>query len=501
MWTVAEETSLRDEVAKCYADPLRYVELVFPWGEGVLEGRTVRPWQREYLIEWGNQIKARRFNGVDPVPPIQFSTVSGHGPGKTCLTAWIIKFLHDTRPYSRGTVTANTSTQLNSRTWAELGKWHNLSLTKHWSDYHRSVGNMSLINKQHPDEWFVRAFTARKENSEAFQGQHAEGSSSFYVFDEASGIASQIYSAAYGGLVGGESHFHEFGNGTQSSGEFYLHHHRQRSLWTTRNISSIDVLGMTDLFQRWIDSYGIHSDFVKVRVLGQFPSLGTLQFIPTDWVDRCMALDPVILPTDPLVFGVDVAREGDDMSVIYPRRGRGAHGEPEHIEALHTPDTTELASRVSARYTAERPDAIFMDGGGVGGPVCDLTRKLGVPIIEVNSANKPPDPRYANFRAYMWGQMKEAIRLGVALPKDEQLKEDLIGVQYGYRLSDNAVLLEAKKDMKKRGLASPDKADALALTYSFAVPHRQPANPDFWNNPNASMATKPANLVTDHEAW
>ena len=496
VWTTKHDESLQKLVASCYGYPLKYVELVFPWGRGILKNRTIRKWQKEYLIEWGEQIRARGYDGVNSVLPIQFSTVSGHGPGKTALCAWIIKFLHDTRPFSKGTVTSNTGTQLQSRTWSELAKWHSLSLTQHWSELRSSKNNMALLNKRHRETWFVKAFTARKENSEAFQGQHAEGSSSFYLFDEASSIPSQIYQAAYGGLVGGESHFHEFGNGTQSSGEFYWHHHRDRANWTTRKISSLEVVGLTPLYEKWIASYGRDSDFVKVRILGEFPGSGTLQFIPTEWVDRCMKMEAQVLPTDPLVIGVDVAREGNDKSVIYTRRGRSAIGEPEQIEVISDRDTTKLAGRVVERNQIEQPDAIFVDGGGVGGGPIDLMRNLGASIIEVNSAFKSPDPRYVNMRAYMWGKMKEAIRSGVALPMNDDLRDDLVGLEYGYRASDNAILLESKKDAKARGLASPDMADALSFTYSYAVPHRSPGKRNYWEPPS-TLKNAPGNIVSD----
>ena len=496
-WTSSHDESLQKAVASCYANPEKYVDLVYPWGKGILRDRTIRPWQRDYLRDLGQQIQQRGFNGVDPVPPIRFSTVSGHGPGKTALTAWLAGFYHDTRPFSKGTMTANTGTQLQSRTWSELAKWHSMSLTRHWSDIRSSKNNMALLNKMHPETWFVKAFTARKENSEAFQGQHAEGSTSFYIFDEASSIPKQIYEAAYGGLVGGEPHFHEFGNGTQSSGEFYWHHHRDRDKWTTRRISSLEVVGLTELYEEWIESYGRDSDFVKVRILGEFPGKGALQFIPTEWVDRCMEMEPIVLPSDPLIFGVDIARHGGDRTVLFPRRGRCAIGQPEEIEIIPDEDSTNVAGRIVERNKTEQPDAIFIDGGAVGGPIIDMVRNLGCSAIEVNSAYKSPDPRCANMRAYMWQKMKEAIKAGVALPKNDDLRDDLVGLEFGYRITDNAILLERKEDAKKRGLASPDMGDALAFTYSFAVPHRSDGKKNYWAQPK-SLKGAPNNLVNDH---
>lgn len=139
----------------------------------------------------------------------------------------------------------------------------------------------------------------------------------------------------------------------------------------------------------------------------------------------------------------------------------------------------QLAARVAALSTGDggRPDAIFVDEGGVGGGVVDRLRQLGVPVTGVNFGARPDSgmlqelgglgERYANKRAEMWGSLREWLRRG-AIPKDQELQDDLTGVEYGYN-SDNAIQLERKEDMKKRGLSSPDVADALALTFAYPV--------------------------------
>ena len=155
---------LANKIATFYADPLGYVMFVFPWDteESIQLVELQEPWASrfnskygpdawacEFLDELGTEIKKRNFNGKDAVDPIQFSTSSGHGIGKSVDVAWLIKFILDTRPYSKGVVTSNTAEQLKTKTWAELGKWHKLSLTSHWFDYNTGRGAMSSTTTRH----------------------------------------------------------------------------------------------------------------------------------------------------------------------------------------------------------------------------------------------------------------------------------------------------------------------------------------------------------------
>ena len=491
-------------IGEMWQDPLGYAEFVWPWDKKgtVLEGRTLRSWQRGYLREWGEEIRLRAFNGIDSVEPIQMSTVSGHGIGKSALSAMIIKFIHDTRPRSRGTVTANTATQLVNRTWAEVGKWHRLSITSHWSTFYSSRGNMSLRNKQYPEEWFVAAFTARKENAEAFAGQHAEGSTSFYLVDESSGIPKEIFTPMYGGLTDGEPMIFLFGNGTRNSGEFYdTHKSKRRRYWHRKSIDSRDVEGTNKkLFERWIEEYGMDSDFVRVRILGQFPEMSALQFISAAKVDFCIAQPDAWYDwRTPLIYGVDVARFGDDQSVLYKRRGRDAR--TLGIQKFAKLDVISYAQHVAAEAIKDQPDAIFVDGSGVGGGVVDMLRKLKVPnVLEINGAAKATNAKYANMRAECWGNMRDAIdNAEVSLPDDDDLREDLVALEYGYRISDNKILLERKEDAKSRGIASPDIADALALTYALPVAQRSEAAHDGPGAAKGGNQGRPGNLVTDHD--
>ena len=175
-------------------------------------------------------------------------------------------------------------------------------------------------------------------------------------------------------------------------------------------------------------------------------------------------------------MGVDIARQGADQSVIRFRRGLDARS----IRAVkfRIPDLMQIASRVMEQVNSHNPDAVFVDGTGIGWGVHDRLNQLGCPnLVGVDfgawadrTEASDAAARYANKRAEMWGFLKEWLKVG-SLPDDNELAADLKAVDYGYDASD-AILLERKDDMRRRGLASPDDGDALALTFAYPVARR-----------------------------
>ncbi len=480
---------LAELMGECYADPLRHVMVSYPWGEGQLKGFDgPDEWAVEFLEDIAKEVKRRNFDGIHAVQPLQYSTASGHGIGKSAAVSWLIRWIMDTRPFCKGIVTANTSEQLRTKTWSELAKWHHIGLTRHWYHLNSGGGSMNLYHKEHRETWRVDAQTCKEENSESFAGLHAAQSTPFYIFDEASRVPDKIFEVREGGLTDGEPMTFDFGNPTRNTGRFYENMQgRFRHRFNRRFIDSRDVkITNKELFKEWIEDRGIDSDFVKVRVLGQFPSAGDLQFIPGDWVRACINLDVVVQPHDPLVMGVDVARFGGDQSVIHMRQGRDHEAHP--MQKFMGVDTMELSARIAETANRLRPDSIFIDGGGVGGGVVDRCRQLGLDVIEINFGNKATDTQYANMRAQCWGNMKDAIKDGIRLPDDPDLVADLTGLEYGYNLR-NQVQLERKEDAKKRGIASPDLADSIALTYAMPV------------MPTRAGYNNEANMMTEYEPY
>lgn len=468
---------LVEAVAEYYDDPLGFALFAFPWGE---EGtplehfKGLRLWQYEFLEWLGEEIRERGFDGVNAVQPMQRATASGHGIGKSALVAILILFIMSTRPHAKGIVTANTSDQLRTKTWSELGKWHKMCVTRDWFTHNTGKGNLSFVSAISPDTWRCDAQTCREENSESFAGLHAVNSTPFYIFDEASAVPDKIWEVSDGGLTDGEPMRFAFGNPTRNTGRFFEAFNRQRHRWSGAQIDSRKVAGTNKrLLKQMVDDWGEDSDYVRVRVRGLFPSAGDLQFIPTTDVEGCVAreMDERVDWSAPVILGVDVARFGDDKTVIYPRIGRDCRSfKPKTYRKMSTMDTVHRVIEYADEFRRinHEVDAIIVDGVGVGGGVVDRLRELGYTVHEINGGSKASDEKkYVNKNAEMWAAMKAKIADGLCLTDDRDLVSDLTGREYGFN-DKHQLKLERKEDMKKRGLSSPDMADALALT--FAVP-------------------------------
>ena len=258
---------------------------------------------------------------------------------------------------------------------------------------------MRMTHVERPESWRCDAQTCREENSEAFAGLHAADSTPFYIYDEASAVPDKIWEVSEGGLTDGEAMWFSYGNATRNTGRFFECFNAQRHRWNTRQIDSRSVqLTNKKLLQEWVEDYGEDSDFVKVRVRGVFPRASSLQFIDRATVDEAMLRPlPPEARGEAFIVGVDVARFGDDQSVIRTRIGRDARTwEPIRLRGA---DTMTLASRVGEHVNMLRRlgqhVVIFVDGGGVGGGVVDRLRQLRFNVHEVQFGSRANDPRRA----------------------------------------------------------------------------------------------------------
>lgn len=476
MTQTSPDLELAEFVAQFYADPLGFVRACYPWGEpGPLEHEPgPDTWQVEFLTKLGQAVRDRGFDGMTAVDPIRFATSSGHGIGKSVMVTWIVDWVMSTRPHCQGTVTANTITQLKTKTWASIQRWTKLCLTAGWF----VVNSERMYHKEHAESWFVAQQSSKEENSEAFAGQHAKDSTSFYIFDEASAIPESIYEVAEGGLTDGEPMMLLFGNATRSQGSFHkacfgsMRHRWQPTVIDGRTSRFTNK----HLIEEWIQDYGLDSDFVRVRVLGLPPSASDLQFIGTALVNAAQRAHAVSLPNDPLVAGLDLARGGSDECVIRFRKGRDARSVPAiRVPGEHARDSMKMATMVSdllvREFRGERIARLFVDatGGSIGGPIADRLRQLGhAHVVDVQFGGESPDPKIANMRAYMWSKLRDWLAAGGAIDSTPALETDLTGPSYVHDKQDR-LLLESKEQMKKRGLDSPDDGDALALTFAQTV--------------------------------
>jgi len=396
---ISTDVLLADECSHFYHDPLGWVLWAFDWGYGDLEGFDgPDTWQRDWLIEVGRMVTENNFNGVDPVKAVRMATASGHGIGKSALTSWIIKWIMSTRPYAKGIVTANTGEQLRTKTWSELAKWKQRCIVGHWFELNSGKRSMSMYHKSWPESWRVDAQTCREENSESFAGLHAANSTPFYLFDEASAIPDKIWEVAEGGLTDGEPMFFCFGNPTRNTGAFrkcFFNH----NTWNCKQIDS-RTAKMTNklLIDEWERDWGEDSDFFRVRVKGQFPRAGDMQFIPGDDVVAARKRTTIYMGDDPLICGVDIARGGEDNCMIQFRRGKDAKSEKAYrIPGEKSRDSMRVVSMLTTIFDRHRPDRIFIDVTGIGGPIGDRLRQLGYPVTDVGFGHFADDEKkYAN---------------------------------------------------------------------------------------------------------
>lgn len=468
------EAELIDQVAQFRDDPLGFVLWAYGWGEkGELENEPgPDDNQRKFLIDLGLEVRRRGFDGTNPVMPILMAESSGHGTGKSVLGAWLADWILSTRPYSIGTVTANTYQQLESRTWAAIQRWTRLCITEPW--FH--IRNKGIYARQSPEDWKVVSQTCKEENAQSFAGQHARTSTSWYMFDEASHIPDGIWDVAQGGLTDGEPMWFAWGQPARKSGRFYeVCFGRYRDRWNVRYIDSRQSrFTNKTLIDEWISDYGEDSDFVRVRVKGQAPRAGDLQFIDQDRIDAAKRRNVTTFSDDPLIAGFDVSGGGQAWNVVWFRRGLDARSiPPVRVPGEHSQERSALLARLAEilndKRASRKVSMMFVDSA-YGAPYVERLRAMGFDNVqEINFGAPSPDRHQANMRAYMWLRLKEWLDKGAIPDGDGTLETDLTAPGSHLNRSDQLVL-ESKEAMQKRGLASPDSGDALALTFAAHVP-------------------------------
>lgn len=473
--SAALQRTMAADIASYSLDPLAFVRYAFPWGRlgTPLEDSTgPREWQASVLRDIGKRLRAGYSVGEALMPVLQ-AVSSGHGVGKSSLVAFLTWWALSTCEDARVVLTANTESQLRTKTLPEMAKWHQMLICRDWF----VMRGISIHSTQlgHERTWRCDAVTWSLNQLEAFAGLHNKEKRIVLLFDEASGIDDRVWEVAEGALTDANTEiiWCVFGNPTQPQGRFFECFGRLRHRWHGTQIDSRTVPG-TNLaqFATWVEDYGEDSDFVRVRVRGVFPRAGSSQFIGTDLVDAAAKREAAAILTDALVLGVDVARFGSDQSVIWFRKGRDARSIPPI--KLRGVDTMQLAARVVDEARRWNADGVFIDETGIGAGVVDRCRQLKLEVVGVNNGSTADRAtfdadatKYANKGAEMWGNLREWLK-GGAIPDDVELVPELTGRQYGFS-ADNAIQLERKDDMRKRGLASPDNADALALTFAYPV--------------------------------
>ena len=459
-------------------DPLKFVLWLFPWGKvgTPLEHFSgPRKWQRDVLREMAGHIKDN--GGKIDFDVFRMAISSGRGIGKSALVSWLVIWMLTTRIGSTVIVSANSETQLRSITWAEITKWLALAINSHWFEVSATrvmpaKWLSELVErdlKKGTRYWGVEGRLWSEENPDAYAGVH-NFDGVMLVFDEASGISDSIWQVAAGFFTENTPNrfWLAFSNPRRNQGYFYEAFNAKRAFWRNMMVDARSVEG-TDkaVYQQIIEEYGADSVQAHVEVYGAFPSAGDDQFIPVSLVDEAMERPRYKDTSAPVVIGVDPARFGADATVIAVRQGRDLVA----IRRYRGDDTMEVVGRVIEAIEEFSPEMVVIDEGGLGAGVVDRLKEQRYKVKGVNFGNKSSKPiMYGNKRAEMWGAMREWLKTA-SIPPDRLLKTDLISPLMKPD-SKGTIFLEGKKEMKARGLASPDAADAIAVTFAFPLGSR-----------------------------
>ena len=395
----------------------------------------------------------------------RISIKSGHGVGKTATAAWIILWFICTRAPFKTACTAPTAPQLFDVLWPELLKWFQ-RLPPAWQALFTVTTDH--ITLKGDVESFVTARTSRPETPEAMAGLHSQHI--LLVADEASGIDERVYEAASGSMSSANAITVLIGNPVRDSGYFWRTHTLERDRWATMTVSSADSNRVTrDFIDEMAQRYGSESNAYRVRVLGQFPSGSDDTFIAGELVDAAMARDVPLDMAAPEIWGLDVARFGADASVLIKRRGNCITEPPRR---WRNTDLMVLAGAIKHEYDllgANRPTLIVIDSIGLGAGVVDRLQEQGVPVLGVNVAEAPANQNnYMRLRDELWARTRDWLQSRVVrLPRDEALRDDLVAPKYTFS-SSGKLVIESKESMRRRGISSPDAADALMLTLAQA---------------------------------
>ena len=422
-------------------DPVKFVE-------NVLKVKP-DPWQAELMEQVAQGTR-------------KISVRSGHGTGKSTVASWTILWYFLTKHPCKIVLTAPTSSQLFDALFSEVKSW-----VKKLPDALQNLLEVTsdrIVLIPAPQDKFISVRTSRAEVPEAMAGIHS--ANVLLVVDEASGIPEQVFEAAAGSMSAESACTIMLGNPVRTSGTFYESHHRLKSEWYTMHVSCVDSPRVSKEFVKEMAiRYGEDSSAFNVRVLGEFPKTDDETIISLSLVEDAQVRDVQMSEFTPKIWGLDVARFGTDHSVLAERQGTIVN----FIESWKGKDLMQLTGLVHAKYNeitpSQQPVEILVDSIGLGSGVVDRLKELGLPVRGINVAESPSmRNQYVNLRAELWFRMKEWLEArDCKLPKDEQLFSELVAPRYSFT-SVGKLKVESKQEMKKRGLPSPDRADAVILT-------------------------------------
>ena len=411
----------------------------------------------------------------------KISIRSGHGVGKSTTASWAMLWFLLTRYPVKVVVTAPTSAQLYDALFAELKRWVK-ELPQPIQDL-LDVKQERIELKASATEAFISARTSRAEQPEALQGVHSDNV--MLVADEASGVPEAVFEAAAGSMSGHNALTILLGNPVRSSGFFFDTHNRLKDEWWTKRVSCIDSKRVSKEYVDDMKSrYGEESNAFRIRVLGEFPKSDDDTIIPMDLLESAKHRDTRAYEDAPIIWGLDVARFGSDSSVLCKRQSNVVHT----LERWRNLDLMQLTGAVVAQYEAcdhkNRPAEILVDSIGLGAGVVDRLRELKLPARGINVSESPAmGATYLNLRAELWHKAKAWLeKRDCKIPNNEDLIGELATVRYTFT-SNGKIKIESKDDIRRRGLKSPDMADAFVLTFATDAATISWGSSSSWNKP------------------
>jgi hypothetical protein len=390
----------------------------------------------------------------------RISVRAGHGVGKSTVCAWAVVWFMVTRFPQKTVMTAPTSGQLFDALFSELKSQFNRLPPVLRDSF--DITSERIVLKGASESSFASARTSSSDRPEALAGIHSENV--MLVVDEASAVPEPVFEAAAGSMSGHSALTILIGNPTRNSGMFYKTHHELAADWDTMHVSCLDnPLVSTDFVNQIKTTYGEESNAYRIRVLGEFAVADDDTLIPADLIDGAMNRDVTPSQTDPLIYGIDVARFGTDRSALCKRKGNTVT-EVKYWGGL---DTMQLTGAIVNEAKLDNPAEMCIDTIGLGSGVADRLREMGYNVRDVNvSESSAMNPNANRLRDELWLSVKDWLsNKGCKLPSDPQLRHELVAPRYNFT-SSGKIIVESKDSMRKRGMRSPDLADALCLTFA-----------------------------------
>ena len=418
------------------------------------------------------------------------------GPGKSAFDAWVVLWFLTCFSHPKILCTSITGDNLRDGLWAEIAFWMNKSvMLKELFEWQTE----RVFAKEHPETWFASARTWSKQADKTQQantlaGIHARHT--LIVVDEAGDIPEGVVAAADATLAtqeDGKDEIHKIiltGNPTRTEGPLWNACTRDRALYWVKEITGDpdDPNRAKRISIEWareqIRTWGADNPWVLVNVFGKFPPAQSDKLLGPDEVQAAQnrVIPEVAWIHEPRIMALDVARFGDDRSALCRRQGAVVFP----FKQYRNLDLMELSSQIAFEYGEWEAHALFVDETGVGAGVVDRLRQLGLPVVGVNFSSKPRETRFADKRSEIWYVMSQQVKSNLCLPGDAELVSELTGPSFFFD-QRSKMRLESKDDLKKRGLMSPDKADALALTYAEPV-HADVYAPSYMKRANMAVS-------------